>query len=245
MGRVDIQGQFNSDHPACSDGRRIHIDRNPSSISTANVRNWNGFCGAVDEALAPLARTKKIAKISNALLYIFLLVWIFGIQVLPAVLGRSEMMMQRGIYYMFVPVMLAFLGAFIYVRTALATVMKRVKGVCEQYSAMDSGVKYVLESEHWGGCNKPHVKRWFIVVDVDEERNATATADAEQPRETTNVSAPDYFSTQATSPDYFSTTAGANQQQASAVATPYFSTASEQPANDDAPATSLEEMLKN
>mmetsp|Transcript_28673 Transcript_28673/g.51825 ORF Transcript_28673/g.51825 Transcript_28673/m.51825 type:complete len:117 (+) Transcript_28673:96-446(+) len=74
------------------------------------------------------------------------------------------------------PFILIYLYAYCQVRKRLVDVMEKVKEVCEHNHA--SGVNYRLASEQWGGCNKRHVKRYYIVVDMDEVN--VAVDDVEQ-----------------------------------------------------------------
>jgi hypothetical protein len=47
-------------------------------------------------------------------------------------------------------------------------------GRCSSSLRADSGIrtKFTLVSEHWGGCSKPHVKRYYITVGTLDEDEA-------------------------------------------------------------------------
>lgn len=243
-GRVEITGQFNADNASCSNSQPFQIERLPSSIPTATIRNWNRFCDDVDEALAPLSKIKLLAKISTTLLYSVIAVYFLVVILLPQIVNDFDYPEQI-FAFVIIPTILFYGIVYMCVRKGLFSGMEKVAGVCEQYSARDGGVKYALESEHWGGRNKRHLKKWYIVVNVDEEANGAD--DVEEQKESANKTASDYFSTQETSPDYFSTTAQQQTAPPMAVATPHYSTTAQETdfaTADDAPTSRLADMLK-
>eukprot|EP00580_Thalassiosira_gravida_P004792 CAMPEP_0201653488 /NCGR_PEP_ID=MMETSP0493-20130528/45015_1 /ASSEMBLY_ACC=CAM_ASM_000838 /TAXON_ID=420259 /ORGANISM="Thalassiosira gravida, Strain GMp14c1" /LENGTH=90 /DNA_ID=CAMNT_0048130025 /DNA_START=196 /DNA_END=468 /DNA_ORIENTATION=+ len=74
--------------------------------------------------------------------------------------------------------------------------MEKVKEVCSQYSAIS--VTYTLESEHWGGCNKPHVKRYYIDVEIVDGPSQNIVTDIEQQHDQTEeMTVSNYFSSPA------------------------------------------------
>jgi len=76
--------------------------------------------------------------------------------------------------------------------------MEKVKEVCSQYSAIS--MTYTLESEHWGGCNKPHVKRYYIDVEIMNGPIQNIATDVEQQQnQTEGITVSNYFSTPAES----------------------------------------------
>mmetsp|Transcript_27151 Transcript_27151/g.49289 ORF Transcript_27151/g.49289 Transcript_27151/m.49289 type:complete len:245 (-) Transcript_27151:86-820(-) len=244
MSRVEIPGQLNANYPWFSNRQPILIERNPSSISTTGISNWNQFCDSVDEVLVPLTKTKSIAKISYALFigYIFLFV------------GSVFVDFIGGYTYEFVwPIIGIIMIVTCYVRTQLTSTMKKVEEVCSRYSA--SGVTYTLKSEYWGGCNQPHVKRYYIdVVIVDGPSQNSATDVEQQQNQTEEITVSNYFSTPAeteTSPpatslaNMLNSDTDVEQQQnqkKEATVSNYFSTSAE--TETTPPTTSLADMLK-
>ena len=157
MSRVEIAGQFNIDMALCSSSPGpFRIERHPSSIpNVTSIHSWNGFCDSVDQALAPLARIKTIAKIAAFLLYVVIALFVFGIQLLPRMIDDFDYGLLKYSAFVVFPIFAIYaIVWFFYIRGGLKTSMDKVKGVCEQYSTMNGDVKYTLESEHWGGCNK-------------------------------------------------------------------------------------------
>mmetsp|Transcript_5744 Transcript_5744/g.8544 ORF Transcript_5744/g.8544 Transcript_5744/m.8544 type:complete len:116 (+) Transcript_5744:220-567(+) len=64
-------------------------------------------------------------------------------------------------------VILPFLCVFLSVKNKLRTVKNELSEVCSQKSG--GGIVYSLIDEHWGGCSKPHVRRFSFAVKFDEE----------------------------------------------------------------------------
>lgn len=159
MSRVEIEGQFNVDRAGCAGSRPVRIERNPATLSTTGVRDWTRFCDSVDEALAPTAGIGARARTSTALFYAYLLAAVAVFNAVPDLRGYWPL----GIY----PAALIYAYISCKIRKDLAGTFEGVNGVCERYST--KGVTYRLESEHWGGCNKRHVKRWYVEVELDEE----------------------------------------------------------------------------
>ncbi len=73
--------------------------------------------------------------------------------------------------------------------------MDDLQVVCEQHSGIRT--KFTLASEHWGGCNKPHVKRYYITVEtLDEAVGAVSVAaDGNSIEEEQQNTVAGYFST--------------------------------------------------
>mmetsp|Transcript_4428 Transcript_4428/g.9932 ORF Transcript_4428/g.9932 Transcript_4428/m.9932 type:complete len:248 (+) Transcript_4428:68-811(+) len=247
MSRVEIAGQFNVDNAMCSSSKPILIERHPASVSTTGICNWNQFCDSVDEVLVPLTKTKSIAKISYALFIVYIL------QFVGSVFVGWSIHFGRYTYAFIWPAVGIYGAVYCYVRTQLTSTMKKVEEVCSRYSA--SGVTYTLKSEHWGGCNKPHVKRYYIdVVIVDGPSQNSATDVEQQQNQTEEITVSNYFSTPAeteTSPpatslaNMLNSDTDVEQQQnqkKEATVSNYFSTSAETEISP--PTTSLADMLK-
>jgi len=191
MSRVEIAGQFNVDNAMCSSSKPILIERHPASVSTTGICNWNQFCDSVDEALVPLTKRKFLAKIASVLLYVYIVLFVVTLVVLPfdsAVKKYSAAFVW--------PVVVVHFYVYCVSRKKLAASMKKVKEVCSQYSA--SGVIYTLQSEHWGGCNKPHVKRYYIDVEIMNGPSQNIATDVEeQQNQIEDITVSNYFSTPA------------------------------------------------
>ena len=84
-----------------------------------------------------------------------------GINVLPGLLDLDYGLLKF-VGLLFYPLSVGYFVVYCYVRKNVRNTMESVKEVCEQHSG--NGTKYTLESEHWGGCNKSHVKRYFVVA---------------------------------------------------------------------------------
>ena len=57
-------------------------------------------------------------------------------------------------------------------RKKLRMIMDDVQVVCEQHSGIRTKFTLVSEHCHWGGCSKPHVKRYYITVETLDEDEA-------------------------------------------------------------------------
>lgn len=61
-GRVEIEGQFPVDCAVCADSRPYAVSRDPASVRASDIPGWDKFCDAVDEALAPAAKSKTLVR---------------------------------------------------------------------------------------------------------------------------------------------------------------------------------------
>ena len=156
-GRVEITGQFNVDNPACSNtSSPCQIERHPTSLqtSTSTIQNWNEFCNSVDEVLTPLTTIKRVAKMSSLLLYIVLVVFVLGVQLLPRMMPNFDYSLLKYSSVIILPFIVAYMIIYcFYIRRGLSITMDKVRDVCEQYSC-GGVVQYTLVAEHWGDCNK-------------------------------------------------------------------------------------------
>ena len=153
--RVEITGQFNVDNPACSDTSPCQVERQlPPNFNIITIQ-WNQVCNSINEVLAPLTTIKRIAKMTSLLFYIFLAVFVLGVQLLPRMMPNNfdySLLKYYGGVYPFILVAYLVIYCF-YIRRGLSATMDKVREVCEQYSR-DGSVQYALEAEHWGGCNE-------------------------------------------------------------------------------------------
>ena len=156
--RVEITGQFNVDNPACSDKSPCQVERQlPPNFNIITIQ-WNQVCNSINEVLAPLTTIKRVAKMTSLLFYIFLAVFVLGVQLLPRMMPNFDYSLLKYSSVMFVPISVAYLVIYcLYIRRGLSATMDKVREVCEQYSC-DGIVHYTLEAEHWGGCNKVSYK---------------------------------------------------------------------------------------
>lgn len=240
MSRIEIIGQFNVDNPICSGLGPMKIERNPTSISTAGISDWNQFCDSIDEALSPLAKTKAIAKISSLFLYPYILIVVIVNSALPTKQYTGALVW---------PIIIAYFIIHCRTRTRLAAVMEKVKGVCHHNQS--NSFSYSLESERWGGCNKPHVKRYYIEVEMTDpalgKEPNLAIADVEQQAQsrarddnTGAMAASNCFSTPAPGETETAATSLEDTLRLEMTVSNYFSTST--PAGKET--TSLEDMLK-
>jgi hypothetical protein len=171
MSRVEILGQFNVDMPCVGNSQHVKIDRQPTTIATDGINEWAPFCDAVDETLAPLTRVKTQTRIATTLFYVFMLLFVVVFNVLPRLDLTS---VAKGAVYSYSFVAIAFyIPLYCITRKKLRMIMDDVQVVCEQHSGIRT--KFTLASEHWGGCNKPHVKRYYIMVETLDEALATVS----------------------------------------------------------------------
>jgi len=189
--RVEIEGQH-IDTTICSSKSRPMIDRNPQSISTAGLRDWNKFCNSVDDALAPLARTKSIFRIYTVVSGIYTSILFAALYLLPLVLDidPEDNILQTLFPALLFPTAIIFIYLYWQSRQKLTAVMKEVKGVCQNHCASGSGVKYTLETEsfatHSSEGGQTNLKSYYIEIEImDEEENVTDVAEYNQPQEMT------------------------------------------------------------
>jgi hypothetical protein len=176
MSRVEILGQFNVDMPCVGNSQHVKIDRQPTTtIATSGINEWTSFCDAVDETLAPLTRVRTWTKIATTLFYVFMLLFVVVFNVLPrldSTSGTDPYVIATGAVYFFVAI---YISLYCITRKKLRMIMDNVQVVCEQHSGIRT--KFTLVSEHWGGCSKPHVKRYYIMVEtLDEAAGAVSVA---------------------------------------------------------------------
>lgn len=162
MSRVEILGQFNVDYPCANVRGEVQIDPSPSLTTVPS--NWSAFTESANRILSPLTNLRFYSKILSTLMYLILIVLIVILTVLPNVLKEDFPFRISGIYRIVPYVAFAFLGIFLWIqmRVRLNNTMKELALVCDQYS--DDNVKYEIQAEPWGGLNKPHVVRYFILV---------------------------------------------------------------------------------
>ena len=164
MSRVEILGQFNIDYP-CVARIRGEVQIDPSSALPTVPSNWSAFKESDNRILSPLTTLRLYSKILSTIMYLILFTLIIVFILLPNVLN-DDSSFRISETYNFVP-FVAFVIIFIYLwiqmRVRLTNNMKELAVVCDQYSDNEH-VKYELQTEHWGGCNKPHVTRYFILV---------------------------------------------------------------------------------
>merc|ERR1712013_716861 len=98
----------NTDNAACSGSEPLRLDRQPSTISTADVRNWNAFCEAADQCLAASSRLKRQNKCVHGAFFAFIGIFVFGINVLPRALNVWWPLKYAGVIVL--PVVLAFIA---------------------------------------------------------------------------------------------------------------------------------------
>lgn len=191
--RIEIEGQFNIDAAAFSGSAPLRLNRQPPTINTAGIRNWNLFCDAADRCLEAATRLKKQNSCAQRGFFLFIGTFVVFVNVLPRweVIGYGPVKYAGLIVF---PVVLSFIFFNCWVIRSFYASMDKLGEVCEAHTT--SGVTYRLEKEHWGGCAKPHVKRYHIDVEVtDEEAPApVATAVAVPvPVAQENHDAPDSF----------------------------------------------------
>ena len=182
MSRVEISGQFNVDMPCVGYSQHVQIDRQPTTIATSGINEWTQFCNAVDEKLAPLTRVRTWTRIATTLFYVFMLLFVVVFNVLPRLdmismsadnpLNYQFLVTVTGAVYFFVAIAF-YTPLYCIARKKLRMIMDDVQVVCEQHSGVR--IKFTLQSEHWGGCNKPHVKRYYITVETLDEDEAVGT----------------------------------------------------------------------
>merc|ERR1712013_357720 len=143
-------------------------------ISTADIRNWNAFCEAADQCLAASSRLKQQNKRVHGAFFAFIGIFVVGINVLPRVLNEYGLLKYVSVIVF--PIVLVFLALFCRVIRNFYASIEKLEEVCERHTT--NGVTYRLGSEHWGGCAKPHVKRYYINVDVADEEEPAPMATA-------------------------------------------------------------------
>eukprot|EP01083_Nonionella_stella_P084609 234264_1 len=172
--RAEITGQFNIDYPCSAwNNTEVKVERELAATTTMAMTpsNWSSFCDSADVALQPLLATKKRFKLISSTFYAIFFAFFFGIMILTTTILYDSVGTLK---YVSVPYLLIMIPFFIFwfgIRSKLKKIMSDVEKVCQQYSdtngnnnSSNNGFRYTLHSEHWGGCNKPHVKRYFITV---------------------------------------------------------------------------------
>jgi hypothetical protein len=176
MSRVEILGQFNVDYPCVTSIRgKVQID--PSAALPTVPSNWGAFTESANQVLSPLTTLRLYVKVLGIAMYIILTALIVVFSILPSVLKEDTFQLPKS--YNFVP-FVAFVGIFLFLwiqmRIRLSATMTQLNLVCNQYSENSEHVKYELQSEHWGGCNKPHVRRYFILVHFSNDMEAAVAS---------------------------------------------------------------------
>ena len=180
MSRVEIEGQFSVDNTfsACNGGE-IKVDR---SVSFSEPQNWVSFCDSADEILREATIAKQWFKIYGTIA-IFLFIAVYSIFNVPSIWKVASN--EGGENSMIVLLFLALVITAVYgiyvncaVRGKLKRPMEKVRSLCTEKSG--SGVRYQLTDEHYGGCNKPHVRRYYIMVFVDDEESPSPFDDIKE-----------------------------------------------------------------
>ena len=149
--RVEIDNQFNIDHVSCNKGGPITVDRQPTNLATSSIRNWNQLCDSIDAELLQLNGPRRTLKIVSISFYIAILVYGLGVHLLPTLLPSKIDLVQYSPALIY-PIILVYIFIWCKMIKRCTDVMDKVQEVCQQHST--NGVRYTLESEHWGGCNK-------------------------------------------------------------------------------------------
>lgn len=150
--RVDIKGQFNFDNIFSSWNRaEVVIDR---QIDLSPIpRNWITFCADADEALREVTKAKSFHRNFGTLSYIILAAYIVFVP-----FSNNVVFQVIAALAVFIP----FLTIWLSTRSKLKFGMNKLEQTCQSHSGKD--VQYVLGNEYWGNCNKPNVKRYFVIV---------------------------------------------------------------------------------
>ena len=164
--RVEITGQFNVDNP-CRSPQEAKVDRQAGAYFTNNVpQNWTTFCDKVDGVLKKYDAIGGELKTNFMFLYVlFFFVVVFSL--FPSIIGRGYGYLKYYapvVYVMIVPFIINFCRA----RKKMRKVVEEITSICQSESG--NGVQYQFGDEHWGGLSKPHVRRYFITVTIDEEQ---------------------------------------------------------------------------
>jgi len=135
---------------------------------------------------------KKSYGVFAGIYAIFIAVFMALFLILPRIGGIGWMKFMAVPYFALV---IPFVVIWCRVRSQLKTIMSDVEKVCQQHSESDSnssnnGFRYTLQSEHWGACSKPHVKRYFITVHAPGGTKVGNNADIEQPVSAVATSTP-------------------------------------------------------
>lgn len=180
--RAEITGQFNFDNPFSAwNNTEVKVERELAAMAPPPP-NWSSFCDSADDALQPLLATKKSFKLMSSIFYASIFAVFAGL----VIINTFNIDFNYGLFkFAAVPYVLLMIpfGIFYFrTRSKLKKTMSDVEKACQQHSGGNSrGFRYTLHSEHWGGCNKPHVKRYFITVHAPSDAEGGNNADIEQP----------------------------------------------------------------
>ena len=176
--RAEITGQFNFDNPFSAwNNTEVKVERELAAMAPPPP-NWSSFCDSADDALQPLLATKKSFKLMSSIFYASFFAVFAGL----VYINNFNYGLLKFAAVPYVLLMIPFGIFYFCTRSKLKKTMSDVEKTCQQHSDGNSrGFRYTLHSEHWGGCNKPHVKRYFITVHAPNDAEGGNNADIEQP----------------------------------------------------------------
>ena len=192
--RVEIKGQFNIDWVGSSfNSEKVEVSRD--GIQTMSLpSNFESFCSEVNIKLMKVQKAKKFQQIFGTLAWLCLI----GFVVVSNILAR-KLYTNGNVFipmFIYIPCFGLFIFQYFYVRNMVRSGFDDVSSLCATFSV--NGSRYMLENEHWGGCNKPHVRRYFISVNNDDEEQAMPiAAPVVVPADNTNYNNP-YLQSSAT-----------------------------------------------
>ena len=216
MSRIEITGQFSVDNGFSAWNREeVKVDtQTPLPMVPAN---WASFCDSANHILAEVTAAKAWFRIW----YTVGLALIIALAILPHIFLRIGKVRDGLPPYYFVGVflfILPLLYASIAIRGKLRRPMEKLDTLCSERSG--NGILYQLLNENYGGCSKPHVKRYYIMVFTDEEQQqesavpggAFADEFKTDPKPEAYVEIPPPYTQTAVSTDAASTTGGLQTQ---------------------------------
>lgn len=178
--RVEIKGQFNIDWVGSSfNSENVEVSRDGTQTMSL-PRNFDSFCSEANIKLMKVQKAKKFQQIFGTLAWVCLIGFVVFANILQSRILKDGNVFIPIMFY--IPCFVLFIFQYFYVRNMVRSGFDDVSSVCTTFSV--NGSRYMLENEHWGGCNKPHVRRYFISAYNDDEEQAMPNVSAPLPTAT-------------------------------------------------------------
>ena len=172
--RVEIHGQFNSDHQFSSCNRdEVVIDRQVALAPAP--RNWTTFCADADEALQAVTKAKSFHRFFGLASFVAALAAYVILFLRFTAFGSDEFKFSnRYITYLFVVLLIPSVVTSYVTKAKVNSGMKDLEKVCQNRSG--DGFRYVLCNQQWSGCSNGGTKKYFVKVMVTDAELAANTS---------------------------------------------------------------------
>lgn len=132
--------------------------------------NWNELCGRVDEILRPYESARKISKFGLPVSFASMILVIVSYVIYTTAVadgGLGEGWGPQMLIFVYIIGVVPYLFFAVGTGCKVKAIWAEVEKACNEKSG--NGYKYFLGDEHFGGCSKRHIKRRFILIQVENQ----------------------------------------------------------------------------